>query len=77
MLKILLTLLAEFWKPISLFLGGLGLYGKGWLDKRKSDKIKDLEAEVDANERLRNVKTNTDRDAALERLRKSGHVRED
>lgn len=77
MLKIILTLLAEFWKPISIFLGGLGLYGKGRLDKAKSDKVKDLEAEVEANERLRNVKTNTDRDAALARLRRSGNVRED
>lgn len=76
-MTVILTLLAKFWKPISLFLGGLGLYGKGWLDKRKSDKIKDLKAEVKANERLRNVKTNTDRDAALARLRKSGNVRED
>lgn len=77
MLKILVTILAEFWKPIALFFSHIGTFIAGRRSKAKDDKVKKLEAELEAVERLKNVKTNTDRDAALQRLRRSGNVRED
>jgi hypothetical protein len=76
-MQILIDLLLKFWKPVSLFLGGFATYGKGYYDRWKAEKHKKIVSELEAHKRLKNVKTNTDRDAALQRLRKSGHVRKD
>lgn len=43
----------------------------------KSQKIEILENEVERARRIQDVETNTTRDDALERLRKSGNVRDD
>jgi hypothetical protein len=59
-----------------LFLLLIG-YAKGYWDRGQAEKARKLEAEVKALQRLRNVQINTDRDAALDRLRRSGHVRDD
>lgn len=77
MTKILISLLAEFWKPISTFFGGVFIYFKGRSDQKKADKSKKVNAELEAHKRLRDVQTNTNRDTALDRLHKSGDVRED
>lgn len=77
MLNLLLQLALKFWKPIAAFLGGLGLYFKGRVDRGTQDRLKGTEKALQRAEQLTNVKTNATRDAALARLRKSGHVRED
>jgi len=52
------------------------VYLKGKQDAQKELEIEDLKAEVQAAKRLQNVKVNATRDAALERLRKLGKVRD-
>lgn len=66
-------LINKIWGAITFTVG----YAKGYWDRGKTEKELDLEAEVAALKRLNNVKSTTDRDNALERLRKSGHVRKD
>lgn len=66
-------LINKFW---GLILTGIG-YAKGYWDRGKTEKEIDLQAEVEALKRLRNVKSTADRDAAIARLRKTGNFRED
>lgn len=77
MIEILLTLLAEFWVPIIATLGVAATFLFGRRSAKKDKEVEDLKSELEAHKRLKNVKTNTDRDAALERLHKSGNVRDD
>lgn len=75
--SLVLQLVLKLWKPVAAFLGGLGLYLKGRADRGTRDKLKAAEKALESAERLNDVKTNSTRDAATERLRKSGHLRED
>jgi ribosomal protein L21 len=87
MLSVLKTLLSKWIIPAStqiwlLVAGAFGvllLVVKGQSNKIGKQKLekKNLESEVQKAERLQNVQINTDRDAALERLRKHGNVRKD
>lgn len=66
-------LIASFFSNLAK---GYAIYLKGKVDAKKDLKIEQLEADVEAAKRLQNVKENTTRDAALERLRKHGKVRD-
>ena len=52
-------------------------YLKGKEDQKKDTKINTLEEELKSSERLRNVQTTTDRNVAIERLRRIGKLRDD
>lgn len=54
----------------------LAIFTLGKRDAKKSQEIKDLKEYQKTMERAHETPHNTDRDAALERLRKSGHVRD-
>lgn len=58
------------------FLKSVAIYYKGQMDARKDVQIESLKEDVKAAKKLQDVKINTDRDAALERLRKHGKVRD-
>jgi ribosomal protein L21 len=87
MLSVLKTLLnkwiipasTQIWLLVAGAFGVLLLVVKGQSNKIGKQKLekKNLESEVQKAERLQNVQINTDRDAALERLRKHGNVRKD
>ena len=68
-LKLISSFLADVAKLFAVYL-------KGKQDAEREVKIEQLETDLEAAKRLQNVKINTDRDAALERLRKTGNVRD-
>lgn len=72
-----MTLFLNF---LGSFLAGVAklfaVYLKGKQDAKKELEIEELKSEVQAAKRLQNVKVTTNRDAALERLRKLGKVRD-
>lgn len=84
MLKLLLSkwispVLSQMWLLVVGAFGALVIVVK-WMGKRNSilkTKNNSLEAEVKKAERINNVKTTTTRDAALDRLRMRGSVRDD
>lgn len=51
-------------------------YYKGKIDAYKEVEVETLKKDLEAVKQLQNVKINTTRDAALERLRKHGKVRD-
>lgn len=57
-------------------LKSVAIYYKGQIDAHKDIQVETLKQEVKAAKKLQNVKVNTARDAALERLRKLGKVRD-
>ncbi len=69
----------RIWSLVATAFGVLLLVVKGQSNKIQKQKVENqnLESEVQKAERLQNVKVNTDRDAALERLRQHGSVRKD
>jgi hypothetical protein len=71
---------ANFWNSfreiISLVGTAILSYFTGKSVAEKEGQIKDLEDALEGAKRVQEVPLNTDRDAALERLRKSGHVRD-
>lgn len=72
-MTLLLNFLGSFFAGIAKLFAA---YMKGKQDGQTEVKIKNLEADVKAAKRLQNVQVNTDRDAALTRLRKRGRVRD-
>lgn len=72
-MTIFLNLLGSFFAGVAKL---FAVYLKGRKDGEIKAKIDQLEAEVQAAKRLQNVKITTTRDAALERLRKLGKVRD-
>jgi F0F1-type ATP synthase membrane subunit b/b' len=65
---------------LSLVAGAFGVLvirARGKEDQKKEEKIQDLQEDLETIKRIQNVEINTDRAAALERLRSSGHVRKD
>ncbi len=77
MLSWLIKIPKELWLLFLGALGALALYRKGKTDKAKEIETEELQEDLETVKRIQNVEINTDRDAALERLRKSGHVRKD
>jgi len=84
LLKIFLSkwitpVLTQVWLLVAGAFGVLLLVAKAQKSKIEKQKLdnRNLEAEVQKAERLQDVKINTDRDAALERLREHGSVRKD
>ena len=72
-MMVIINLIGSFFANIAkLFV----VYLKGKKDAEVQIKLENLESELQAAKRLQNVKINTTRDAALERLRKHGKVRD-
>ena len=73
-------LMSKLGKMISSALAVLALVGAIWLggrkDAQKDRKIDDLEDFVKRQEDVNEVQINTDRDAALERLRDNNQLRD-
>lgn len=69
----------QIWLLVVGAFGVLLLVVKGQSEKIGKQEIenKNLEAEVQKAERLQNVEINTDRDAALKRLKNTGRLRDD
>jgi hypothetical protein len=69
----------RIWSLVATAFGVLLLVVKGQSNKIQKQKVENqnLESEVQKAERLQNVKVNTDRDAALDRLREHNQVRKD
>ncbi len=68
-----ITFIATFFS--NLF-KGYAVYLKGKVDGKQEVKIEQLEADLEAAERLQNVQTTSDRDVALAKLRERGKVRD-
>lgn len=77
--KWITPVLTQIWLLVAGAFGVLLLVVKGQRGKIEKQKLdnRNLEAEVQKAERLQNVEINTDRDAALSRLREHGSVRKD
>jgi hypothetical protein len=61
-----------------VLVGALVIFGAvqwGVLSERKDGRIEDLKSYVDTKEKLNEVTPSTDRDAAVERLRRNGLIR--
>ena len=80
MLRILLEwitpVLRRIWLPVAGVFGAYLLYAKGKRDQKQEIKTEKIQEDLETLKRLKNVETNTDRDAALERLRKDGKLRD-
>lgn len=80
-MKWILKWIAPAWSQIALLavgaFGVLAIYGKGKKDQKTKIEIQDLKNQVEAVERLNDVETSANRNKSLDRLRKSGRVRED
>ena len=73
----IMSVLQTNWTLVVGVFGALALYVKGRQDYKDKIKRKNLEDNLKASERLRHVETNDNRDDALERLSRGGHVRKD
>ena len=67
---------SQMWLLVVGALGVLAMYVKGRIDKSKDMKAQNQKKEIEALKRLNNVKTNTTRDAAIERLCTNGDLRD-
>jgi len=67
---------SQMWLLVAGAFGVLALYGKGRLDQKKDQKLETLEEDLETIKRIQNVKVNTTRDAAVERLRTNGDLRD-
>ena len=67
----------QVWLLVAGVFGALAIYAKGKKDQKKETELEEIQEDLETMKRIQNVEINTDRDAALERLRKSGHVRKD
>lgn len=54
----------------------VAIFVAGRKDAKKDRKLSDLQGKVDAQERINETTITTDRDAALERLRKHNNIRD-
>lgn len=72
--------MANLWNSLREIIALIGTavlsYFTGKSVAKKEGRIEDLEDALEGAKRVQEVPLNTDRDAALERLRKSGHVRD-
>lgn len=68
--------LRRVWLPVAGVFGAYLLYAKGKQDQRKDQKVEDLQEDLEVIKRIQNVKVNTDRDAAIERLQRNGDLRD-
>lgn len=72
--------MANLWNTLREIIALIGTavvsYFTGKSVAEKEGQIKDLEDALEGAKRVQEVPLNTDRDTALARLRKSGHVRD-
>lgn len=61
---------------LGLLGGVLLIFQMGKNSQKKTQKIKNLEKYKETMDAIQDVDINTERDAALERLRKTGHLRD-
>lgn len=67
----------QMWLLVAGAFGVLAIYAKGRKDQSNKEELKEIQEDLETMKRIQNVEINTDRDASLERLYKSGHVRKD
>lgn len=67
---------SQVWLLAAGAFGVFLIYAKGKQDRKKEEKLETVQEDLETLKRLKNVKTNTDVDSALERLRKGGHFRD-
>lgn len=77
LLKWIIPVLSRIWLPVAGVFGVFLIYVKGKKDQKKDNKIEELQEDLETVKRIQNVKVNTDRNAALDRLSDGGHVRKD
>jgi len=68
--------LRRMWLPVAGVFGAYLLYVKGKRDQKQETKTEKIQEDLETLKRLKNVETNTDRDAALARLSKGKHLRD-
>jgi len=74
------TLGSKLGRLLAMVIGTLGsillIFQFGKSAEKKNQKIKNLEKYKETMDAIQDVDINTERDAALERLRKNGHLRD-
>lgn len=75
MLATIISLLAQFWKPIAALLGGFVVYGKGRADAKAKADLRDARDYQKTMERAANAPVHTDADLARQRMRERGEKR--
>lgn len=73
----LLSVSTQMWLLVAGAFGALVIYAKWRKDQSNKEELKEIQEDLETIKRIQNVEISTDRDAATERLRKSGHVRKD
>lgn len=76
LLKWITPVWSRMWLLVAGAFGVFLLYAKGRQDQKKYQKLEELQEDLETVKRIQNVKVNTDRDAAAERLRQGGHLRD-
>jgi hypothetical protein len=66
----------RMWPLVAGAFGVLALYAKGRQDQKTKQQNKDLKQDLETLKRVQNVKTNTDVNASLDRLRRNGDLRD-
>ena len=74
--SILSSVTTQKWLLVAGAFGAILLYGKGRQDQKNKQKQEELQEDLETIKRIQNVKVNTSRDAATERLRQGGHLRD-
>ncbi len=74
--KWIVPALSRMWLPVVGAFGVFLIYAKGKRDQKQSQEVEELQDDLETIKRIQNVKTSTTRDAALERLRKHGDLRD-
>lgn len=67
---------SQMWYLVAGAFGVFLIYAKGKKDQEKKQETEKLQEDVEALKRLKNVKTNTDVDSALNRLQSNGKLRD-
>lgn len=74
----LVSLLVKWlWLPAIAVFGALLVYLKGVKDTKTKEKVEELQEDLETMKRIQNVKVNDNLDAAVDRLRSSGKLRDD
>ena len=66
----------QMWLLVAGAFGVLAIYAKGRSDQKKSQKLDQVQEDLETMKRIQNVKVNTDVNDALKRLQSNGDLRD-
>ncbi len=67
---------SQMWFLVAGAFGAFLIYAKGKKDQKKETELEEVQEDLEGLKRLKDVKTNTDVDSALERLQSNGKLRD-